>query len=137
MQTNRRRSNDHKPQTEKKMIANLLWSWRRMCFTACARVKVLPVPQGPMIRMGGKGIEMGVVMARMASFCLAFRRGSNCSSHCLRAERGWRHFLMTKSTVIIKHFKLKHSSKILHYKQRLLLNIKRQYAHVIILSMSH
>lgn len=46
-------------------------------------------------------------------------------------------FLMTKSTVIIKHFKLKHSSKILHYKQRLLLNIKRQYARVIILSMSH
>lgn len=36
-----------------------------------------------------------------------------------------------------KHFKLKHSSKILHYKQRLLLNIKRQYARVIILSMSH
>lgn len=46
----------------------------------------MPVPYGPMMRMGGRGTETGVVMAKMASFCLAFRRGSSCSSHCLQPE---------------------------------------------------
>ncbi len=38
---------------------------------------------------GGRLMERGVVMARIASFCLAFKRGSSCSSHCLwhRGER--------------------------------------------------
>ena len=56
----------------------------RMCLTAWARVNVLPVPYGPMMRTGGNCIESGVVMARTASFCFAFSRGSNCSSHCLK-----------------------------------------------------
>lgn len=40
-----------------------------------------------MIRTGGSCIESGVVIARTASFCLAFSRGSNCSSHCLYKRR--------------------------------------------------
>lgn len=32
-------------------------------------------------------MESGVVIARTASFCFAFSRGSNCSSHCLHKKR--------------------------------------------------
>lgn len=40
-----------------------------------------------MIRTGGSCMESGVVIARTASFCFAFSRGSNCSSHCLCKRR--------------------------------------------------
>lgn len=38
------------------------------------------------MRIGGRGTDTGVVIASTASFCLAFSRGSSCSSHCLRFQ---------------------------------------------------
>lgn len=48
-----------------------------------------------MMSTGGRLMERGVVMARIASFCLALRRGSSCSSHCLWHRRENLHGLQT------------------------------------------
>lgn len=44
------------------------------CFAACARVYVLPVPQGPTSSKGGRHLSPAAVMPRMAAFCFSFSR---------------------------------------------------------------
>ena len=53
----------------------LLWSASSSSI-ALPRVKVLPVPKGPMMRMGGRERERGAVMAMIASRCFGFSRES-------------------------------------------------------------
>lgn len=50
-------------------------------------------------------MESGVVIARTASFCFAFSRGSNCSSHCLR--KGYKPRLQTGALTILCQAEIK------------------------------
>ena len=59
----------------------------KMCFAACASVKVFPVPYGPTSNMTGNLNRTSDVMATIASLCLAFSRTSCFSSHCLQQRK--------------------------------------------------